>query len=706
MKRFALFFIFLSYSFIGISATITWDGGEGDGLWSTAANWVGNVVPGPSDDVVLDNSSLGGNYNVTLPDAAVTIISLLINPAPGNTITLLLPVTNTLITNVFVTTGTGYTVTLKSGAVFINNVSSGTNFTISDSFRINNGGQYTHRTRSGHAGWNSRLAKINGTETGLFEFDIPGGGSYPVSTSGNLVYGMLQLSSTAAGGTQTYTSNAGGLLTVNSDFIINSGVTYSYTPPVAGITFLINRDCYVNASSFFDLSFSGSNTMTLQLKKELNLYGTITESGSSVSTTVELNGTVNQLIKGTGSLLNTITLVMNNSAGATLMNPLTLPYNLALTSGKITTTSGSILTMLDDATYSGGSINSFINGPMKKRGDDNFDFPVGFSGGSGNIYAPIGIINFGGDFPGDEFKAEYKRANPQTTPFGPAHAGFLDHTSSVEYWTLEQTSGAASKNISLDVHLASFCLDLDNTYISRWNGSLWTYEPSSIFSGPVIIGINQTGVIKSDDPISGFTPPTIGFTLSTDLSYASNPLPITLISFDATKLSNTKSSLNWELAACCSSAAKFEMQRAGADKSFTTIGTVGGSETNKFYNYIDNGLKNGINYYRLKMIDADGKITYSRTVAVMNGVNGMLLTSLIPTVITNTSVLTVASSNQHKLDLIIVDMQGRVMMKRNYTITAGNTNIELQLNGLVSGVYQLTGISAEGKTNTLRFIKQ
>jgi hypothetical protein len=106
------------------------------------------------------------------------------------------------------------------------------------------------------------------------------------------------------------------------------------------------------------------------------------------------------------------------------------------------------------------------------------------------------------------------------------------------------------------------------------------------------------------------------------------------------------------------------------------------------------------------MIDEDVKVTYSKTVAVLNGVNGLLLTSLIPTLITNTASLTVASSGAQKTDIVIVDMQGRIILKRNYTIDAGDMSIELPLGGLAAGVYQLTGISAEGKTNTIRFIKQ
>ena len=35
-------------------AAVSWTGGAGDGLWGTAGNWSGGVVPAMADDVVVD----------------------------------------------------------------------------------------------------------------------------------------------------------------------------------------------------------------------------------------------------------------------------------------------------------------------------------------------------------------------------------------------------------------------------------------------------------------------------------------------------------------------------------------------------------------------------------------------------------------------------------------------------------------------------
>jgi hypothetical protein len=481
---------------------------------------------------------------------------------------------------------------------------------------------------------------------------------------------------------------------------------------VGNYTMTINGNLDISATTLIDIVSLNSLATSIGkiiLKGHLNNRGTITTNGISTTTSeFELNGLANQNITNTGLLSGVrLSFIMNNAAGATLLTPVTLPNKLTLTSGKIKTTSTNVLSMVTGGTVSGGSSTSFVEGPMKKGGNDmSFVFPIGV----GSIYSPATYFSFG-ITSSDTIRAEYIRTNPQGVyGFNYSATGspeIIDHVSFVEYWTMKKTSGTFSSfNLALTVTQYSFCKDvgLDSTFIARHDhiDNFWKNCGTNFHTPGAPVGSFQTGSIST---VGQFDDDSI-FTLATNASFDASPLPITLISFDASKLTNTKSTINWELAACCSAAVKFEIQRAEANKNFTTIGTIGGSETNKLYSYIDNDLKNGINYYRLKMIDEGGKITYSRTVAVMNGVNGLMLTSLIPTMVTNSAILTIASSGQQKLDLIITDMQGRIVQKQNHTISAGNTNIQLSTDRLAAGVYQITGVTTESKTNVIRFIKQ
>ena len=64
-----------------------WDGGAGDGLWSSATNWGDDVVPISTDYVLLDNTLASSSYAITYSAAASAIAALAIN-SPANTITL------------------------------------------------------------------------------------------------------------------------------------------------------------------------------------------------------------------------------------------------------------------------------------------------------------------------------------------------------------------------------------------------------------------------------------------------------------------------------------------------------------------------------------------------------------------------------------------------------------------------------------------
>lgn len=61
----------------GLSATVTWDGGAGDGSWHSAANWSGDVSPDAADDVVVP---VGVTVAVV---ESVTVKSLTLRPRSG-----------------------------------------------------------------------------------------------------------------------------------------------------------------------------------------------------------------------------------------------------------------------------------------------------------------------------------------------------------------------------------------------------------------------------------------------------------------------------------------------------------------------------------------------------------------------------------------------------------------------------------------------
>lgn len=793
MKRFLLCFTLVALS-VWAQSQKTWTGLAGDNLWSTAGNWNPVGTPGSTDDVILDNSNVFTSFLVELPSGNITVSvnSLVIAPASGNTITLLLPNTNTAV-NGFIATGAGDAVVLNSGAIFKNSsgsLSAGSPVTVTatNTFRINNGGRYIHNTgRSATDYLISRLSTAVGTEKGVFEFDIPVAGSSAISLQ-NRIFGSLEFNGASLGGAiKTYSASgtSGDLVVrgdliihqkarfqptlthnilVAGDFVVNNDGALKWSPSSASVldgrmifngttlqNFLVVMDSIqpgtdfvgytVNAGSEVrmlsnwpvgtgdDLIVNGTIDCGIQTVSgagtfTLNPAGTIrvgspdgitasaalgnvqtTTRAFDIAANYEYKGTVIQntgdglpgLISGNLKINNTASI---STSGVSLSGTVQLSGNLSLVAGKLTTTVSNLLILSATAGLSEAITDaSFVNGPMDKIGNTNFTFPVG----KGTFVHPVAIENGMGESIGNRYRAEYFAANPRSAGCSAGTLGAtIDHLSGLEYWRIDNPFGAlATKRIRLWATTLSDATARERLVVANCNGSNWVNwgnDNTSLTGAAGPVGSTTTAVLMGN-PI---------FTLaSLDPAGINNPLPIQLITFNAQKRSSSQSYIYWELGVCCSPDAKFEIQRSNdAGRSFRTLTTQPGSDTEKKYEYLDNQLAGGVNYYRLKITDAGGSVTFSNTVAIYNGVEGLLLTSLRPTIVTNTTVLTVSASRSQKMELLIIDMSGRVVQRMPQSIQAGTTTITIDGTRVPAGAYQLLGITTDGKTNPVRFVKQ
>ncbi|HKO82362.1 MAG TPA: T9SS type A sorting domain-containing protein [Chitinophagaceae bacterium] len=685
--------LFFSISFFANSAII-WDGEGGDGLWSTNTNWVGDIVPGASDDVILDNSIVNGGYTVSLPagNVSISVNSLTITPTGSNSITFIIPAVNTA-SPVFTVSGPGEGLILNKGSVLKNSSGavSGSTLVITNTFRINNGARYVHNTARGNASIVSQLSTAAGTEEGEIEFDVPAS-VQTLSLTGR-TYGTLILSSITKGGPVTYSGNGASNLNIKGNLQINAGVTFS-TGMSANI--IIHKKLIQAATSVFNLQNSTHNN-SIKIHGDVENQGTITKTGSGIPV-LELNGTANQNIAVTNAIVGNITLKVNNSTGVTLFSPLVIPGKLELTNGKVKTNGTNILTLTDGAFHTGGSSISFVEGPIKKIGDDDFNFPVG----SGDIYAPIGIAGGGGNVT-DEFIAEYKRQNPQSTPgLGNTIENTINHISSVEYWEITRSAGSSAKNIHLTITEYSFAKNLNTLLAARFEGGQWRNEGGVNFVPGPSVPPYITGTFESNNNVGNFG----AFTVGTTDNFILNPLPVKLISFNAFKTTDNKTMLNWELTEHCLPGVIFELQKSTDARVFETIAIVEGNENFKQYEFTDNNLKGGINYYRLKIKDENGMISYSNVASVFNGKHRTLLTVLSPAIVNNSVMLTVSTDSDQQLDLVIFDIHGRIAKKQYQRVNNGNTVINLSVNGFQNGIYYVCLTNNQGFRSVTSFIKQ
>lgn len=162
---------------------------------------------------------------------------------------------------------------------------------------------------------------------------------------------------------------------------------------------------------------------------------------------------------------------------------------------------------------------------------------------------------------------------------------------------------------------------------------------------------------------------------------ADEPLPLKLLSFDAIK-QNSKTLLKWSTDNE-TNIDQFIVERSSNAVDYISIGNV--NSTNQpginNYSFTDEQPLQGINYYRLKIIDKDNVFAYSPTRNVKFGPANDI--SIYPNPVTNALLNVTTSANCKKA--ILFDATGKQV--RAFTLQ-GMYN-SLDLHNIAKGIYQL-----------------
>ncbi|MEP6673581.1 MAG: M4 family metallopeptidase [Ferruginibacter sp.] len=179
------------------------------------------------------------------------------------------------------------------------------------------------------------------------------------------------------------------------------------------------------------------------------------------------------------------------------------------------------------------------------------------------------------------------------------------------------------------------------------------------------------------------------------------PLPIRLVSFTGVK-NNEKSLLHW-VTSFEQNNSYFEVETSKDGVTYYKIGSVpskGNSNTDQSYDLTDNNPSTGINYYRLRQVDIDGRFTYSNIV-VLNFEKGRAI-SIYP--IPATDKLTLIFSRPVKqVTIHITGIDGKQLYTEK--VSSIQRNYSIPVRQLASGTYLLETIINDERTIT-RFVKQ
>ncbi len=66
----------------------------------------------------------------------------------------------------------------------------------------------------------------------------------------------------------------------------------------------------------------------------------------------------------------------------------------------------------------------------------------------------------------------------------------------------------------------------------------------------------------------------------------------------------------------------------------------------------------------------------------------------------------ISTAEKTQMELVITDMQGRILQKQSVNMIAGFNQVPMNVQNLAAGTYQLFGNGADGRTRVLRFVIQ
>jgi len=167
-------------------------------------------------------------------------------------------------------------------------------------------------------------------------------------------------------------------------------------------------------------------------------------------------------------------------------------------------------------------------------------------------------------------------------------------------------------------------------------------------------------------------------------------LPLNLLSFTGT-IQKNGIKLQWKTSNEINTQAFIVQRRLNND--FTDIGTINAANTpgTKVYSFTDASPVEGMNYYRLKLLDKDGHFTYSNTINLnLKGSSVSPLIAVYPNPANEVTTLSFNSEVAGRYQVIIADVSGRTIRLIQGTSVIGENKVSINMGNCPTGTYLIT----------------
>lgn len=407
----------------------------------------------------------------------------------------------------------------------------------------------------------------------------------------------------------------------------------------------------------------------------------------------EYNGSQQQFSGNGLPVLITGTLRINNSnvAGVTLSG--NLPYRIAssgtlqMVKGNLRTTSTTVLVLTQGATLSGGSAQSYVEGPLRKLGNTLFTYPVGKQG----RYSPL-VITGGGAGASDSLTVEYFPGNPLSVYDGPLYQ-FIDHLSSTEYWNVDGPSGG--REITFPIVPYSGVTDFPTLVMGYWDGSGWINLGAGTKTGTPTSGTMKVNV-------NNYGPFT--FASTSALTNHLSSLPVRFLGFEARR-NGGQGLLQWQVSGSLD-ADYFEVLTSTNNRDFIPVARVMPRMDGQSYQAIIALPVLQDLYCRIRAVDKSGAVVYSRTALIKAQRPDGEIIALYPTVTKGSTLLQLRVQKAQTVQVVVYDALGLRRQQRTVSVQSGDHSFALDLSALSAGVYIIDVRSNEGLKYSTRVIRE
>lgn len=341
-----------------------------------------------------------------------------------------------------------------------------------------------------------------------------------------------------------------------------------------------------------------------------------------------------------------------------------------------------------------------ISGNLTGFADANFFSPIDVQVNGQHVFNAGGITNLGNN----NFKLEFygdKNSNISWSDGIPVDTLIINKTgcAKVTFDSSVYVSGATKilggqlvLNPNGNIPYKFVCTG--NVDIAQGGGLFLRRDAAGVVANIAVGGTLTDHNAVADSTCAGLSNPYGGI-----ITFYS-PLPLTLLDFKG-RYGGKEVTLNWSTEAEINTK-YFTVEKSLDQVSFIALAniTAAGNTLAHTYGYTDKSSLSSINYYRLKMADADGRFTYSRIIAVKAPANNAIV--IFPNPARDKLFIRLAGITQQTA-ITINDAKGRCIKKLQ--LSAGTIQTSVNTAGLVAGVYSISFLSGTLKY-ARQFIKQ